>query len=617
MAQKLAHLLAVLLFLFVALPGQALSDSEYMPFKINTLTDDPDHSGYFNSMGQLHSARWQDIKATCNACRDMAKAYNETMRALFALRYRIAEIERKMEKSRETDDELKKYMTKERAREGIDMAHERAVAELVNYRETAHALNEQIPALQAQERELTSAASALRQQFQNCEQTMCRKSGEAAPAVAVGGNSASAASPSSALPFAWSGPYPDVCHKCARLAQRLNELPGLYRNVKATLERAKAQKIMAENEILRIRSSDTSTPDGTGTETTNQFARFDKARHQQAVESLENAEKERDAAQELITAAERDIEEIKRNFDQTLKLYNDCVPTCQQQGQRQQGLVPGNNGAACPKPPATAPISVGKASEVGSAGKTASDIKNKAIGMAIGGLMGGGGGGGFGFGGTGNSRMDAMVPGAAGSGTAKAQPKTDKDPVKKRVTATAPGGTKLAVGAIVKDGKLIVSSAIKDSPGKGTFQAVFLENAQGQRMEPVAYYIYELWLNWTLNVWWTHDRYVDGQHVLHESGEWSEHGREKVGTFPAFQKGKGKENAIWNRLGFSHATEGVQTLGAAFPVDLKKSGPVSVVVHTTLPRQDPVMTDPLIFTLSDDGKGGVTVENAAATVACP
>ena len=586
----------VALFLALSFPALAQYGHDF-----DRTTDNPNHRGYFSDGGYVVPAEWKDTVVTCPACREMARSYDGVMRSLFALRYRVEDINDRVERSRDTDRKLQDYMTRENAAKGIDEKHEAGFSSILNYREAAQALKEQLPLLQAQIHELESAAFALRHQVQDCEQNMCIKA--EGTAVAVGGG----ASATSNLPFAWTGPYPDVCHKCARLAQRLNELPNLYRNAKAQLEKAKADKILAESEMAQIRAedSDSSSEGGTGTTRTTQFT--DRSMHARAIDELKEAEKKRDEAQGRITTNQHDVDAITRNFDETLRLYNECVPTCRTQT------------GACPRPAASAPISVGKASEVGSQGKTTSEIKNKAMGMAMGGLMGGGGGGGFGFGGGSgmHSQTEAMVPGAASSGTAKEQPKTDKDPIKKKITATGAGGTELAVGAMIKDGKLLVSSAIKDSPGKGTFQAIYLENAQGQRMEPDAYYIYELWLNWTLNVWWTHDRYVDGQHVLHESGEWMEQGREKVGSVSFYQKGKEKENAIWNKLGFSHATEGIKGLGASFPVDLKKSGPISVVVHTTLPKKDPVTTDPFIYTLSDDGKGGVKVENAVSTVACP
>lgn len=599
MKKYLFSLCVIVLFLAFAFPALA----QFNAFNdVDRTTDDPNHRGYISHHGYNLRAEWKDTVVTCPACREMARSYDGVMRSLFSLRYRIQEINTKIEKSRKTDEDLLSYMTQEEAAKGLSEKVENMFSRVLNYRESAHEMQTHLPALQAQERELSSAASALRQQLQNCEQNMCQQAEGTAVAA---GNGASA---SSTFPFAWTGPYPEVCHKCARLAQRLNELPNIYRNTQAQLEKAKADKILAESAITQIRAEDTNTSAelGTGTERTSDFARFEKARHKRAIEDLKKAEQERDEAQERITTNQHDVDAITRNFDETLRLYNACTPTCRTQT------------GACPRPAATAPISVGKASEVGSSGKKSSELKNKAMGMAMGGMMGGGNGGGFGFGGSGmHSQIEAMVPGAMSSGTAKEQPKTDKDPVKKKVAATAPGGTKLELGAIIKDGNLIVSSAIKDSPGKGTFQAVYIENAQGQRMEPDAYYIYELWLNWTLNVWWTHDRYVNGEHVLHEQGEWMDQGKEKVGTFSFYQKGKEKENAIWNRLGFSHATEGIKGLGASFPVDLKKTGPVSVVVHTTLPKQDPVITDPFIYTLSDDGKGGVKVENAVATVACP
>lgn len=581
-------------------------------------TADINHRGWFHHeriKDAITPAHWASRTTSCKPCESLLHQYNSLGRDLMDIRYRIAYNDHLI---RNSEKALGKKLREKNPAGNVDITDNnrseldsyddpvKAMGNMADFESTMQEANESLRAL---EQRVLADLHRLIPEIENCEkQCMEEKpngkySGITQGDIEIQGLRAEPG-PAPALPFPWTGPYPDVCHKCAKLAARLNELPAMARERQEAIESMR-RRLEMYNLYQRSReryslqfSHDTMTEDMAedfgATDT-----RFNPQRLERGIEKLEG-----------------ELEKITENFNATLRLYNECVPTCQQQqGPREQGALPGNGQkSSCPKPKATQPINVGKASEVGSTGKTKSDMKNKAIGMIMGGAGGGfsmGGGGGFGGG------MESMVPGPMSGGGEK--PKTEKDPVKKKVTAEAPGGTKLAVGAVMRDGKLLVSSSIKDSPGKGTFQTVFIENQDGQRMEPIAYYIYELWLNWTLNVWWTHDRWVDGQHVLHEEGEWTEKGKEKVGSgiLPIYQKGKEKLAAVWNRLGFSHAVEGIKGLGTAFPVDLTKSGPVSVVIHTTLPKQDPVMTDPFVFTLSDDGKGGVTVEAAKTTLACP
>lgn len=598
-----ALVLAILLFL----PSTAMAGA----------TSDINHRGWFHhetTEGAIRPAEWRRRTTECKPCETLIDQYNTLGAQLMEVRYRIAYNDMLV---RENDKAIGKRMREKHGEASQDVTQDKhsdsgldfddPVRALGNLTEFTGAMENINSDLRVIEQKILIELHGLIPQIENCEKQCIESkpkgkySGIMASEIEVEGLKENPPPPRP-LPFPWAGPYPDVCHKCAKLAARLNEIPDMARkrliaidDIEKRLAVYEAYKATAERYRLGMSRSSLTW------EMEQDFGlsenRFDPDRLVREKKKLEE-----------------ELEKIIENFNQTLRLYNECVPTCQQQEQRQHGALPGNKSAACPKPPATQPINVGKASEVGSAGKTKSDMKNKAIGM----LMGGGGGFSMGGGGFGRG-PEAMVPGPASGGGGGDKPKVEKDPVKKKVTATAPGGSKLALGASVRDGQLLVSSSIKDSPGKGTFQTVFLENADGQRMEPIAYYIYELWLNWTLNVWWTHDRYVDGQHVLHEEGEWSKQGKEKVGSniIPIYQKGKEKIAAVWNRLGFSHAAEGVKGVGALFPVDLAKSGPVSVVVHTTLPKQDPVMTDPFVFTLSDDGKGGVTVEAASSTVACP
>lgn len=264
-------------------------------------------------------------------------------------------------------------------------------------------------------------------------------------------------------------------------------------------------------------------------------------------------------------------------------------------------------GGACKSAPKAPAIAIGPNGTYGSGAQMKKKAMQTVGGALIGGLMGGGGGGG-GFGGG----SFGMVPGAMGSGKAASEgPKTVKNPVPKSAMAkmpASPAGTALNLGAAFTDKGLVVSSLIDKTAGNGTFHAVYLEDCQGRRQMPKDYLVFDLWRDWKLTVWWTHDRWVDGQHVLHESGGWEEKGSNQVGTFFFYRKGN-ETKGIWSLMGFETASSGVRGLGSVFdvtPGDLA-SGPLHLVVHTTLPQGETVMTDPQVFRLAPDGKGGVTV----------
>lgn len=264
-------------------------------------------------------------------------------------------------------------------------------------------------------------------------------------------------------------------------------------------------------------------------------------------------------------------------------------------------------GGSCKSAPKAPAIAIGPNGKYGSGAQLKKKAMQTVGGALMGGLMGGGGGGG-GFGGG----ALGMVPGAGGSGKAASEgPKTVKNPVPKSVMAKmspSAAGTALDLGAAFTGQGLVVSSLIDKAEGNGTFHAVYLEDCQGRRQMPREYLVFDLWRDWKLTVWWTHDRWVDGQHVLHESGGWEETGRNQVGTFFFYRKGN-ETKGIWSQMGFETASSGIRGLGSVFdvtPQDLA-SGPLRLVIHTTLPKGETVMTDPQIFEISSDGTGGVAV----------
>jgi hypothetical protein len=239
------------------------------------------------------------------------------------------------------------------------------------------------------------------------------------------------------------------------------------------------------------------------------------------------------------------------------------------------------------------PLKVGANSDVGSGARSmqkATDMVTGALGGALGGF--GRGGGMFGGGG---STMGAPSPGPSGGAD---QPMTVNDPFPaagRRIFTDPATGTQIAVGGQMTPQGLLVTSTILNSPDDGTFQDIHLQSPDGLNAGPTEYYIYELYRDWTLKVWWTRDTYVNGQHVKHEQGGWSSSGRDVLGTFRVPAEGDG----IWKRLGFSNAAKGIRSLGTLFPVspELVQSKSFNLVVHVTRPGQDVVTTLPFVLNM--------------------
>lgn len=327
---------------------------------------------------------------------------------------------------------------------------------------------------------------------------------------------------------------------------------------------------------------------------------------QTAQDSLPAAEAAASAAQKQLALVASILADYRKAAQEAQARYDECLRSC-----LEQAAAAGDpTTTVCPEPAAHKPVSIGPNDKVGSSARGAQQLKKSLGGGALGGLLGGGGG-------TFGSKKANPVPNRAGSG-AKTEPETADDPIDEddKVAHTA-GGTELAVGAMMTGGGLLVSAFIDEAPGDGTFQAVFLEDADGRRRTPDRYDIYDLWREWSLTVWWTRDRWVDGQHVSHEEGGWTESGRETA-QLAVLRPSEAQEHGIWNRLGFSSAAKGVRSLGAQFAITAAElTRPVDLVIHTTLPEDDPVATQPLIYRLTADAAaaGGVALLPVANSLA--
>lgn len=256
------------------------------------------------------------------------------------------------------------------------------------------------------------------------------------------------------------------------------------------------------------------------------------------------------------------------------------------------------------KIPDDRPVTMGPNSKYGTGAK----VKEKAA-SAVSGLLGGMlGGSGIGIGGPGGV---ATHEGAADNG-----PTTVSDPAAgkkfKRLVSTHPGiehkaGVRAGGTFIMVNNKLAASVKLDKVPSDGTFHAVWLHDGMGRMIFPLKYLIVSLYRNWQLTVWWTKDRWVDGEHVFHDEGRKISVGTDYLGSVRQKLEGeKGVANSIWYRHGFNTAVKGIKHLVAIFPVtraelDASKC-PMYLVSHVSLPGKDPVITAPLMLEVTGINK---------------
>lgn len=326
-----------------------------------------------------------------------------------------------------------------------------------------------------------------------------------------------------------------------------------------------------------------------------------------AQDFAQRVQKSLDYQRQRTEAAKRAYYEcLKRCLDQAHKYHQKTNLTCPEEyGCAAAGTgdrsATENISYSCPSPPQEEPIVIGPNGDYGSGAK----LKNKAESMAMGALgsaLGGalGGGNGLSMGGIG----DAF--GAKPSGESSKGPEIQTDPTHGEFTHLIAKGVDLGVRAgFTKDG-LVVSEKIFDSPGNAsTFHALWLQDPEGRQLQPDRYYIFSIYADFKLTVWWTYDHWTNGVHDAHREGRESSQWRENLGDVTArFGGEKGVQNSIWYQSGFNTAVKGVREVGALFstvtPQQLADPCPLSLVSHVTLPQNDPVDTVPMTGSLSID-----------------
>lgn len=545
-------------------------------------TSDPSHKGYYQPNAyeryEIKPVTWVDRETDCVPCKGLFESYNRVVSALLEARYRLEDSEytAKMIEEDLRDDP---NPAASGSNKGLTKGDEIIGSYRLNRMMHVDTLKQKvIPNLKSLVSSLTSTESELRSQLEPCEKQCSSDSGPD-DAVSIGSSEGT----TSLLPFDWKGPYPEACHKCAKLAARLNELPRLAYETNAQLHAAQAEKVLAEARLKTVRSKS----DVVGT--AQIYREQDKREISELEEKLQRLESE-------IARHQGNLEKIKANFNETLVLYNECLPTCKPKK------------TACVAPQEKA-IQVGPNGTYGSGAK----LQEKVTGMVTGMLGSVLGGSGLSFGGGGDDH-----------GSSQDGPDTVADPTTgdfRKFISAQPGiehmaGVEAGGRLTMVDGNLVASVKLDDVPGDGTFHSMWVENQEGKVILPIGYLVISLYQDWKLTVWWTHDRWVNGEHVLHEEGREVSYGTEELGTFYHKLEGEeGVKNSIWYTHGFNTATKGINQIAAIFPitqVDLSGPCPMHLVTHVTLPGEDPVIATPLMLEVRDVTEAAISPKKSNA-----
>jgi hypothetical protein len=596
----------VILFLaLVCLSFPAFAESKPLEF-------DPDGKGFMvSASGEISKLNWAPISTNCTPCEALVSSYNDMMTSLFDLRYQKKVMEVDLEQAKKNEQNVRKLINSS-GNKGMNYDEQTLLTTVMSYQEKAEALKGRIQGLETQITQLEDVTKNMRSEIARCEKQCTnseyKKLIEPDNTVSPG------------LPFAWRGPYPEVCEKCAKLSARLNELPGLAYGAMGKIEKAKADKTISEAEIANARADFDIAATSAGNNMHNQNLMDTLGLKGKDVyeKTIRENEKRIEAADRIIEANEKDLEEIKKNFAQTLDLYNKCTPTCPKQtgaadppkdddtafalgGDYSKDL----KGCTLGYLPGESYV-IGANSEYGTGAVMKDKAKDMASGAAMGALNSVLGGSGISLGGRpkeGGGMQQIDDPGQEG-------PKLDKNPLAKDEWLHLPSSEEWDIGIRVgfNDNGLLVNQKIFDSPGgNSTFHATWLEDAKGRKLLPSGYYIYSIYVDHKLTVWWTYDRWVDGEHVEHDEGRETTEWRTNLGDFKVrFGGHEGLQNSLWYNSGYDTAVKGVQEMGAFYnikPADLSDC-PVGVVTHYTMPGLDPVRTYSNAFGLHWQPEGG-------------
>jgi len=556
-------------------------------------TKDPNHKGWYKKKGKIEPIQWKERAVKCESCKQIVLRYNSKMSHLLNQRFAL---ESSIDAYR---IEVKKHNTRlknvKAGREAQNLKNLKAGREAQNVNEPigsdetlrlARVIDRQ-EGIQKQHSAYKAATRArililekqihkLLQYIADCELKYCKQKAKDKAILVDGKKIKGLIQPNANDIFKqnkliWPGKYKTNCKPCTDIVTALNNIPS-------NLDWARQELALSG-------------------------ARIQKAKASNAFMYLVKLHVDDDHFFERMQAEDQH-EENKQKIDEIVKTYNELIKMlakCEQKKCPKIGMLAPTPLYECSADPNVTPIAVGANSAVGSSADFKEKTKNKAKGMVLGAL----------------AKASGLSTGGGGK---DAGPNTYKDPVKNKrkikVKEKKPK-RELRIGGLVDDNGLLISSDIKKWPGKGTFHSIYLQNPRGWKIQPIGYYMYEIWKNWKLTVSWTRDTFVNDKLVKHEEGGWTESWREKVGSGKETIYGEVPEAPIWEILGFNTATSGARALGTQFPVtaDMLAAEPMSLVVHITNPKEDPVTTRPYIFTINVDSKGRIKLTQEEQTVA--
>ncbi|WP_138237892.1 hypothetical protein [Mariprofundus erugo] len=168
------------------------------------------------------------------------------------------------------------------------------------------------------------------------------------------------------------------------------------------------------------------------------------------------------------------------------------------------------------------------------AAASATDLAKGALGSLIGGGSGMFGGGGNTFGG-GQGNGAKLVK----------QPKGPWDVVKSGRTGLELGGWEFVPRSNQKQAEIRIAQRIADSPDNGAPDSMWLQDANGNILQPIGFMVFELWRHWRLTVTVTRETYVNGELVSRSVTRNSTGWKELVDRYTALLEAP----PIWKRLG--------------------------------------------------------------------
>ncbi len=365
-----------------------------------------------------------------------------------------------------------------------------------------------------------------------------------------------------------------ICRECQSLADEYNALGDRVNGMRRDIARMR-RDLYYDRQLINWVWREL---DGIGLAATTDETR---ARYDELMDELGGHQRAFQRHKERLQEKLAERAELEAEMAQVLENLKVCEETaCKPQKEATCALPDAHHKA----------ITVGPNDKVGSGAAMKDKIKGQAKGMAMGALNNALGGSGLSFGGK------------------SKKPKTSKDPLRKEdyVRFKTDEGLDIGVRAgFNDDGELLVSSKIFDAPGDGTFHAMWLEDGSGRRILPTRYLLFTLYRDWKISVWWTYDRYVNGDLVEHREGDSLTVGRDYMGDFAVrFEGADNIENAIWYQIGFNNASKGAQSIGAIFPVDVSilNDCPIYLVTHVSKPKADPVTTIPVLHQIPTLGE---------------